>query len=129
MIVINRGCLDLKFYTTLGEAKQAARRAVFLIKSLRLHTRWKRGALEPWDRENELYEGNDGVVQWRVWTERGKNDASLFCAVVEMSGADQMCYNWSIPTDGNFEEVIQNCLDARKVNVDGGELWMFLDQL
>ena len=103
------------YYATEPEALVAAEQCKSIIKSRCIWTgEWTQD--EPW-------RATDGLIYWQVSIgDSGKG----YYVCVEMWGYDQMYYNWNSPSDGPPEEVVDSCMCARKVDVDGGEMWSFL---
>jgi len=108
--------MRIKYFATRAEVEEAAKRCMAIIKTRRPWT-------SEWTHTSYEWFANDGLVYWELCIGRSFEGYYL---VVTIWGEDQMYYNWCVPCDGTPEEVIENCLVARQVDVDGGEIWSCL---
>jgi hypothetical protein len=123
--------MHVVYFDTQAEAVEVAKECMTIIKSLRPWTsKWThhdgsefygalRGTMLEW-------KATDGLVNWELSVGASfsrEPSPPKFYLCVEIWGEDQMHYNWCVPCDGTSKEVIENCLAARKIDVDGGEIW------
>ena len=129
--------MTIEYFSTRDEALNAAKQAMKLISSKRVWT----GTWEECEDISESYglpkrellewTATDGLVSWKVSIGLSFDIEKLsgWSTTVVIEGEDQMSFNWSIPGDGNIEQVIKTCLYARQVCVDGGEIWSWMWRL
>ncbi len=117
----------VEHFTTFAEAMAAAKKCMALIKKARVHTcAWQENDTTIETPTLREWVANDGLVHWSIDIMVGP--LMLFEVLVTMWGEDQMCYNWSAPCCGDPETVIDCCLGARQVDVEGGEIWSWMWQ-
>jgi hypothetical protein len=107
----------LWYYTTLEETIAAANQCMDLIKKARIHT----GEWRAINTTHIMWLGGDGLVEWTI-TIKGDCNGS-FSLDIEMWGDDQMAYNFSVPSCGDPQNVINNFLGARQIDIENGVVW------
>jgi hypothetical protein len=110
----------MRGYNDIAAPLKAAFDVMRGIKAKRPWTQFRKMSLGCW-------KGSDGVMSWEILAERRNDGSGEFHLVVSSWGSDQMDYSWVGPYDGTPQEILENHWFARHVDLNGGELWRFLN--